>query len=357
MTVPDKLLTIGVFARRVGLTPCALRFYNDCDLLRPAYVDPTTGYRYYTAEQEPRGSLLRDLRLVELSLSDVRAVLDGTAQDASNVLHAHVRALEAKVGPARDVAARVLGTLPQAARQCRVTLAGAEFASAARQVVPAAPTSDDDPSLACVLLDVGADEVAFAATDRYRLSVRALKPHRVDGVPRQALIPAPIMSDLARSAARSHDIQVDITAHQTVAIMDGEQRVVPTLDADFPDYRTILASIGPAVTRAIVDRIQLLDHVLDGSSDATIVLRIADNQIVVSASAVRDGESLQAICSGPPIQVAFSATVLGAALSASVGPDALLEFVDPHRPVVVRSADQGTFTTLVMPIRLDGHRR
>jgi DNA polymerase III subunit beta len=40
-------------------------------------------------------------------------------------------------------------------------------------------------------------------------------------------------------------------------------------------------------------------------------------------------------------------------LSASVGPDALLEIVAQTRPVVVRSADQGTFTTLVMPTRLD----
>jgi DNA polymerase III sliding clamp (beta) subunit (PCNA family) len=32
----------------------------------------------------------------------------------------------------------------------------------------------------------------------------------------------------------------------------------------------------------------------------------------------------------------------------------LLEIAAPDRPVVVRSADQGTFTTLVMPTRLDG---
>ncbi|MET7543776.1 hypothetical protein [Streptomyces sp. NPDC005507] len=30
-------LSIGAFARRVGLAPSALRFYDDCDVLRPAY--------------------------------------------------------------------------------------------------------------------------------------------------------------------------------------------------------------------------------------------------------------------------------------------------------------------------------
>jgi hypothetical protein len=40
-------------------------------------------------------------------------------------------------------------------------------------------------------------------------------------------------------------------------------------------------------------------------------------------------------------------------LAASVGPDVLLEFVDPMLPVVERSADQATFTTLAMPILLE----
>ncbi|MEU6867976.1 hypothetical protein ABZ924_32875 [Streptomyces sp. NPDC046876] len=40
-----------------------------------------------------------------------------------------------------------------------------------------------------------------------------------------------------------------------------------------------------------------------------------------------------------------------AARETAVGPDALLEVpAAPARPVLVRSADQGTFTTLVMPV-------
>jgi DNA polymerase III subunit beta len=53
------------------------------------------------------------------------------------------------------------------------------------------------------------------------------------------------------------------------------------------------------------------------------------------------------------VRVGFTVGLLAAALEASVGPDVLLEICAPARPVVVRSADQGTFTTLVMPVRLD----
>ncbi|HEY9354348.1 MAG TPA: MerR family DNA-binding transcriptional regulator, partial [Nocardioides sp.] len=44
----EPLLTIGAFARAVGLTASALRHYDECGLLVPAEVDSGTGYRYYT---------------------------------------------------------------------------------------------------------------------------------------------------------------------------------------------------------------------------------------------------------------------------------------------------------------------
>lgn len=48
-------MPIGAFPQRSGLTASALRFYADAALLRPAEVDPVSGYHYYRAEQLPRG--------------------------------------------------------------------------------------------------------------------------------------------------------------------------------------------------------------------------------------------------------------------------------------------------------------
>ncbi|WP_434590252.1 MerR family transcriptional regulator [Brevibacterium sp. 1718] len=50
MTDSD-LMPIGAFARIVGLTASALRFYNDAGILRPDHVDAQTGYRFYSEEQ------------------------------------------------------------------------------------------------------------------------------------------------------------------------------------------------------------------------------------------------------------------------------------------------------------------
>ena len=40
------MLTIGAFARASRLSPKALRLYDELGLLRPASVDPVSGYRH-----------------------------------------------------------------------------------------------------------------------------------------------------------------------------------------------------------------------------------------------------------------------------------------------------------------------
>ncbi|MGZ4651928.1 MerR family DNA-binding transcriptional regulator [Oryzihumus sp.] len=94
MTSPE--LSIGAFAHLVGLTPSALRFYDDCGLLHPARVDSGSGYRWYAVSQEPRARLLADLRVVDLPLVSVRAVLDGSPEEATRLLEDHLAAWRAR---------------------------------------------------------------------------------------------------------------------------------------------------------------------------------------------------------------------------------------------------------------------
>ncbi|WP_137654787.1 MerR family transcriptional regulator [Bifidobacterium moukalabense] len=51
MGADDELLTIGEVARLDGITTKALRYYDAHGILKPAAVDPVTGYRYYTPDQ------------------------------------------------------------------------------------------------------------------------------------------------------------------------------------------------------------------------------------------------------------------------------------------------------------------
>jgi DNA-binding transcriptional MerR regulator/effector-binding domain-containing protein len=70
------MLSIGEFARHGRVSVRMLRHYDAIGLLRPARVDPATGYRYYDAAQLRR--LHRAVALKELgfTLEQVRSVLD-----------------------------------------------------------------------------------------------------------------------------------------------------------------------------------------------------------------------------------------------------------------------------------------
>jgi DNA-binding transcriptional MerR regulator len=76
-----ELTSIGEFARRSGLSPKALRLYDRLGLLRPARVDPDSGYRWYAPGQLDQARLIAGLRDLGLPLAEIGPILalDGPA--------------------------------------------------------------------------------------------------------------------------------------------------------------------------------------------------------------------------------------------------------------------------------------
>ncbi|HWD80626.1 MAG TPA: MerR family transcriptional regulator [Kribbella sp.] len=340
-------MTISEFARLVGLAPSALRFYDDCGLLPPAEVDAANGYRYYDPSQADRARLLRDLREIDLPLPDVRRALDAPPAEVAELVRAHLRTLEAKSTATREAATRLLTQL--LSQQTTAVLGGPELASAIRQVTPTAAASavgDEDLALVltCVLIELSPDEVVFVATDRYRLAVRTVRPVEFGGTSGRVLVPAAELAAASRWVAAGDVVRVEVDGGLRLVRGD-EVRELPTVDAEYPAYQQILEGLAPPVCRVVVDRLQLLTA-LEGRE--VVAFDIDADELRIG-----DEVRLDAIGSGSA-RIGFTASLLAAALEASVGPDVLLEICEQSRPVVVRSADQGTFTTLVMPVRLDG---
>ncbi|MEW2402827.1 MerR family transcriptional regulator [Streptomyces sp. NPDC046862] len=99
------MLTIGAFAKACRLSPKALRLYDELELLRPARVDPETGYRYYAVEQLEQARLVAWLRRLGMPLARIREVcaLDGPA--AGREIRAYWAQVEAETANRRDLAA------------------------------------------------------------------------------------------------------------------------------------------------------------------------------------------------------------------------------------------------------------
>lgn len=98
------MFSIGDFARLGRVSPRMLRHYDAIGLLRPAAVDPATGYRSYRAYQ--LGQLNRILVLKDLgvTLEQVRAILDGqvNTDQLEGMLRLRQAQLQARVAADTD---------------------------------------------------------------------------------------------------------------------------------------------------------------------------------------------------------------------------------------------------------------
>lgn len=70
------MFTIGDFARHGRVSVRMLRHYDATGLLRPAHVDPVSGYRHYTAAQLARLNRIIALKDLGFTLQQVRDIVD-----------------------------------------------------------------------------------------------------------------------------------------------------------------------------------------------------------------------------------------------------------------------------------------
>jgi effector-binding domain-containing protein len=101
----DDLLPIGRFARATRLSVKALRHYDELGLLRPAFVDPSSGYRYYRPAQANQAEAIRILRSVEMPLEEIAALLAEPGEPAAKRLQLHRERLEARLDEHRRMLA------------------------------------------------------------------------------------------------------------------------------------------------------------------------------------------------------------------------------------------------------------
>jgi DNA polymerase III sliding clamp (beta) subunit (PCNA family) len=149
-------------------------------------------------------------------------------------------------------------------------------------------------------------------------------------------------------------VRLRLDEHATRLEGDGQDLVLPTVAGQFPSYQSVLAGLPPAAGRVAVDRRRLADELIALGDAEVVVLATGDRHLDVRVDGDRHGVRLPAIGAGEPLAVAFRPRLLLGALEVSVGPEVLLQLPGQEgRPVVVRSADQGTFTTIVMPVRRD----
>ncbi|WP_105971377.1 MerR family transcriptional regulator [Streptomyces geranii] len=122
-----ETLTIGAFARACRLSPKALRLYDELDLLRPARVDPDTGYRYYAAEQLEQARLVAWLRRLGMPLARIREVGAMEPPAAAQEIRAFWARVEAETATRRDLAMFLVDHLSTPPRKDTPPMTGTEL--------------------------------------------------------------------------------------------------------------------------------------------------------------------------------------------------------------------------------------
>ncbi|MFI1225008.1 MULTISPECIES: MerR family transcriptional regulator [unclassified Streptomyces] len=130
----DGLCTIGELAEHAGVSVKTVRFYSDGGLL-PETSRSTGGHRRYGPEAVERLRMIRSLRGLDLSVPEVRRILDeqdaqggaGTGDALEDAVAGRLRALGSELAALRwrEAALRLVQECPPAERPDRLRLVGA----------------------------------------------------------------------------------------------------------------------------------------------------------------------------------------------------------------------------------------
>ncbi|PIE32055.1 MAG: MerR family transcriptional regulator [Ilumatobacter coccineus] len=88
-TDDQSLFSIGPFSRATSISVRMLRYYDENQVLTPAFTDPSTGYRYYSLSQLRDAARIRTLRDLGLGVSALAALVKATPDELAAALAHH----------------------------------------------------------------------------------------------------------------------------------------------------------------------------------------------------------------------------------------------------------------------------
>jgi DNA-binding transcriptional MerR regulator len=324
--VPDDLLSIGELARAGGPPVSALRYYDAAGVLRPAHVDPATGYRWYTSAQVHTARLVASLRQAGLPVADLVAVL-AAPDRAHAVLARHRRRLEedlAAAGAHLDTAADIL------AEPGRGTVDATELAGAVAAVRHAVGADPEWPALAGILLHLDGPVLRLVGCDRRRLAVATIPVGEPSG-PETRVVATLEQLDAATSVAGTGTIALGARVLDLLGVSGAP------LDAAYPDYEQLLwvprARTATAASDALVGDAAQADDV--------VVVRLDGDRVRVTAPRARDVHG-------------FSRTFLLDAVRAAGTERVHLALEDRRSVLSVSPSGRPDDVGLVMPVLLRG---
>ena len=117
----ENFLTIGEVAKVANVSIQTLRYYDQIDLFKPAYIDPQTNYRFYKDSQLYHLDLIKSLKHLGSSLEEIKHVQQQSPEQLLQFLEKQELIIEERVKKLKEVHQTLLKTKRQMHEQLAIS--------------------------------------------------------------------------------------------------------------------------------------------------------------------------------------------------------------------------------------------
>lgn len=120
----EHYYTVGEVAKLSNLSVQTLRYYDQIDLFKPAYIDTLTNYRYYHDNQIFYLDIIKSLKYIGITLEDIKKALGLTSGELLGFLEQQEQRIEEKISRLNEVKYTLLKTKKQIQEQIDIPVFG-----------------------------------------------------------------------------------------------------------------------------------------------------------------------------------------------------------------------------------------
>jgi DNA polymerase-3 subunit beta len=266
-------------------------------------------------------------------------------------------ALAVSGGPAA-FSVRTIAGMPVVAVQTpdaeAVSVSGDLISSMSQVAVATADKAGSSPVLTGVLLTASEDVVEVAATDSYRVAVRALEASALPAVAK-SLIPGTVIEPLVRLMANRKNLTVRLGESSASFQADGAVLTTRLISGAFPQYQKVIPAVEGTVVRANRDALMdVLRRATVVNNNRVSVTFSSEGVSVTASSAEHDGytEALAAEVTGDEVTFSVNPKYLTEGLGAAPGADVEIACSSGTKPVLIQAKGSSAFRYVVMPVRV-----
>jgi len=235
---------------------------------------------------------------------------------------------------------------------------GKEFSKIIRQVTFAAAFSETQPEISGVLFSFDGSDLVLAATDRYRLGEGKVKLTAPITTPKQVIVPARAVNELARIVG-SGIVEILLGEGQICFRAPDVELVSRLIEGQYPDYKQIVPK--NYSTEAEVDKEQFMQSLKAASlftsenKNIELDLNPQNKQIVIKSQSSQVGDSeisVDAVFAGQKNTIVFNYRYLLECLSNLADERVTLKAISSSSPAAIVPVGRENYLYIVMPIKI-----